>query len=252
MVSRIFEAYAEEFASECASVSRALDDVREQSGAERRKAQSEAEAALGRADENVQQMELEARASSGPPGKEMAKKAKELKAELAQLRTALKVALNTVPTSARAELLGGSSGDEAGDDQRARLLKMGERMQSGTSKLEAATRTVLEAEAIGESVLGDLHAQRETILHATGTLQRANEGLERSKRTLNAIARRAFENKLIMYGIIAMLGIGVLFLGYIELFGFPTGGGGEDDDVVMEAAVVTHGAARNASAAAGR
>ena len=69
-------------------------------------------------------------------------------------------------------------------------------------------------------VLGDLRSQRETITHATGTLQRANEGLSRSKRTLAAISRRALGNKLIMWGMIAMLSVGVLLLLYVQVFGF--------------------------------
>ena len=55
-----------------------------------------------------------------------------------------------------------------------------------------------ETESIGISILRDLRSQRETIQHATGTLQRANEGLARSKRMLTAISRRAFANKMIM------------------------------------------------------
>ena len=101
-------------------------------------------------------------------------------------------------------------------------------IQEGTGKLQQAHRTMLETEAIGESILGDLRSQRETLTHATGTLQRANEGLARSKRTLDAIARRALNNKLLMYVLIVMLTLAVLFLGYFEMFGFGKGGGGGD------------------------
>ena len=55
--------------------------------------------------------------------------------------------------------------------------------------------------------------------HATGTLQRANEGLARSKRTLTAIGRRALGNKLIMWAMIFLLSAAVLLLFYVELFG---------------------------------
>ena len=89
----------------------------------------------------------------------------------------------------RSELLGGSSGDE---DERARLVRMGEnnaRLQGQTSKLQAAQRVINDTEQIGENILGDLRSQREVITHATGTLQRANESLARSRRTLDAIWR---------------------------------------------------------------
>ena len=78
-------------------------------------------------------------------------------------------------------------------------------MHEGTSKLQQAHRTVLETEQIGISILGDLQSQRETIMHATGTLQRANESLARSKRTLSAIGRRALANKAILWLLIVLL-----------------------------------------------
>ena len=100
-------------------------------------------------------------------------------------------------------------------------------MQDGTSRLQQAHRAVLETEAIGESIMGDLRTQRETLTHATGTLQRANDGLARSKRTLAAIGRRALGNKLIMWALIVMLGAAVLLLASLQLglLGGGSGGG---------------------------
>lgn len=231
MTSRIFEEYLEEHKDICASITRSIDVVRERSGDARRAAQAEADDGLQKGNENVQQMELEARTGSG---KEMITKAKACKAELATLKTTLRQAAASVPASARAELLGGSSGDEAGDDQRATLLRMGETMQAGTSKLHQAHKTILEAEEMGASIMGDLKSQRETMLHATGALQRANEGLDRSKRMLNAIARRARDNKMIMWALIVMLFVGVLFLGYVQFVGFGGGGGTENVAAVVK------------------
>jgi vesicle transport through interaction with t-SNAREs protein 1 len=223
-MSRVFEALAEEEADLAEAVNRATAQLREQApGAARKATQAEAEAALQKADDVVQQMELEARSSKGAEAKALQSRAKAYKSELSVMKTTLKQAAAAVPSAVRAELLGGSSGDEAADDQRARLLRMGERMQQGTGKLQQAQRTILDTEAIGESILGDLRAQRETLNHATGTLQRANEGLARSGRTLAAISRRALGNKLIMWAMIALLALMVLFLGYVELFGFGSG-----------------------------
>ena len=219
---RLFDAYAEDHAELCAAAGRSIGMMREQAGEARRDAQAEAEATLIKADELVQQMELEAKSvgARAPEGRELSSRAKASKNEVTALRTSLRQAAASLSYASRAELLGSSSsGDEATDD-RARLLRMGERIQDGTSRLQQATRTVLDTEAIGASVLGDLRSQRETITHATGTLQRANEGLSRSKRTLAAISRRALGNKLIMWGMIAMLSVGVLLLLYVQVFGF--------------------------------
>ena len=222
MPSAIFAAYSEEHAELCAAVGRAISQIREQQSPDARRAtQAHAEKELAKADEIVQQMELEARSGGkGAEARDLQAQAKARKAEGSALRTSLRQA---AAAPSRAELLGGSSGDEGGDDQRARLLKLGDRTQAGTDKLQAAHRTVLETESIGASILGDLRSQRETIQHAAGTLQRANEGLARSKRTLAAISRRAMGNKLLMWLMIFLLLCGCLLLLYAELFGF--GGG---------------------------
>jgi vesicle transport through interaction with t-SNAREs protein 1 len=152
----------------------------------------------------------------------MQARAKTCKAEVGVLRKALKEASYSVPRADGGAIGGSSDGDEAvdGSAERARLLRIGEQMTDGNSKLQQAHRTVLETESIGISILGDLRSQRETLQHATGTLQRANEGLLRSKRMLTAISRRALANKMVMWLLIVLLGCGILLLLYVELFGF--------------------------------
>lgn len=217
MASAVFEAYADQFSTDCAAAGRAIAQLSARPAEERRALQSQAEAELRKAAENCQQMDLEARSAAS---RELQSRAKACRAELAALHASLKDAAVSLP---RAELLGGSSdGEEAAtSDQRARLLSMGGRMHEATGKLQAAHRVVLETEAVGESILGDLAAQREVLMHSTGTLQRANEGLARSRRTLQAMGRRALGNKVIMWLMILLLGGGILLLLYLQLFGPP-------------------------------
>ena len=77
---------------------------------------------------------------------------------------------------------GTSSGDEGVDDQRARLLRMGNRMDESTCRLQQAHRTVLETENIGASILGDLRAQRDTLTHAAGKLRLAQPASQLTER----------------------------------------------------------------------
>lgn len=223
-MSRLFDGYAEEFSAFCASIGSAIGNAREQTGDARREAQSAAEHDFGRAEEMLQQMDLEARsAGKGDAGRQLQARVKASRSELNVLRASLKQAMAAAPRDA---LLGGtSSGDEGVDDQRARLLRMGNRMDESTCRLQQAHRTVLETENIGASILGDLRAQRDTLTHAAGTLQRANEGLARSKRTLASITRRALGNKLLMWAMIVLLSAAVVLLLYVQLFGMPGGGG---------------------------
>ncbi len=216
-MSTIFEAYVEEHTALCGAITRGIARLGELTAlAERNETIASAEADLVKIEELVQQMELEARSVKS---KDLQSRAKDMRLELSALRSSLKHAAVSLP---RQELLGGgSSGDEATDayDQRARLLKIGERVQEGTLRLQEAHRTVLETEAMGESILGDLRQQRQTITHASGTLQRANESLARSKRTLAAMTRRALGNKVMMIAMICMLIGLVALLGFVELFG---------------------------------
>jgi len=226
MPSAVFSSYLEEQAELCANAGRAIASLRAEADMDaRRAAQTSAEAELVKADELMQQMDLEARSAPKPEAKELQSRVKTCRSEVGALRASLKQAIISGPP--RSAGGGCSSGDEAGDStaERARLLKMGERLHDGTSKLKQAHKTVLETEQIGISILGDLKSQRETIMHSTGTLQRANESLARSKRTLSAIGRRAFANKLIMWVLIILLGAAVLLLMYLQIFGM--GGGGD-------------------------
>jgi hypothetical protein len=75
-------------------------------------------------------------------------------------------------------------------------------------------------EATAGAILGDLSKQRETLNHARGTLKFATDGLDRSRKLLNAMARRAAMNKLTMYGVIALL------VGMLLLLLWASGGGG--------------------------
>jgi len=215
MASRLFDGYAEEHAELCAGIGRSIALLRTETDMEaRRKLQSAAEAELVKVDDLLQSMELEARSAPKTHSRTLQTRAKTCRTEMECHRKALKQAFCSLPAG------GNSSGDEAADnDQRAQLLRMNERVHDGTSKLQKAHRTVLETEAVGISIMSDLQAQRETITHAAGTLQRANEGLIRSKRTLAAIGRRAFANRMIMWLLIALLGAAVLILLFLQAGG---------------------------------
>jgi vesicle transport through interaction with t-SNAREs protein 1 len=225
-LSRVFEGYDEEFQDLTANVGRLVVRLRDETGGaeHRRGTQAEAEREMAKVEETVQQMELEARSGGkGSEARELQAMAKARRAELGALRNSLRQAAASVHSRDREQLMGESSGDEGSND-RARLLAIGEKMEAGTRKLQDAHRTLLETEAVGESTLSDLHSQRETLTHAAGTLQRANEGLNRSKRVLSAMGRRALGNRLLMWCMIMLLAGMILLVLWLQVFGF----GGSD------------------------
>ena len=86
-------------------------------------------------------------------------------------------------------------------------------------------------EGTANSILGDLSRQRETLNHARGTIKFAADGLDKGKRLINQMARRAAMNKLTMYGVIALL------VGMILLVMWASSGGGSSSSAPAAAVV---------------
>lgn len=94
--------------------------------------------------------------------------------------------------------------DGRADEQRTRLLSGTERLERSSDRLRNSQRIANETEGIGATILGDLHGQREQILHARDEvfqcvfvtrltrlqLLRADGYVDRSVRTIKGMARR--------------------------------------------------------------
>ena len=63
------------------------------------------------------------------------------------------------------------------------------------------------------------HHQRETINHARDTLHGADDNITKSRKVLSSMARRFFQNKMIMYGIILMLVTAIALIIYFKVNG---------------------------------
>ena len=185
-------------------------------GAEREATAKKATQSIDAAEEIVQSMELEARSLGGDAKQQLIAQAKDYKSGIAGLRTRLRTAHRSsrAEEQARTELLRGTDPTlrlEA-DNQRDRLMETTERLNRGTDKLRAATQIALETEAVGASIMADLESQKQTIRHARGTLAGASAGLDRSKRLLSGMVRRALQHKVMMYAIIGLLCVMIIFI----------------------------------------
>ncbi|MFS7979500.1 putative vesicle transport v-SNARE domain superfamily protein [Helianthus anomalus] len=56
-------------------------------------------------------------------------------------------------------------------DQRGRLMMSTERLNKSSDRVRDSRRTMLETEELGVSLLQDLHQQRQSLLHAHGTVR---------------------------------------------------------------------------------
>lgn len=191
-----------------------------------------AERAAEAAKDVVQLMELEGRSLAGPQRTKLQDRLRGCRTEVASLKERLKTlktaARRTSSPSAkraeedriREECFAGSDpyrGDGAAE--RSRMLGNNERIAKSTDRLNAANQVTVDMEHTANSILGDLSKQRETLNHARGTLRLATDGLDKSKRLLGQMARRAAMNKLTMYVVVALL------VGMILLLMWASGGG---------------------------
>ena len=69
----------------------------------------------------------------------------------------------------------------------------------------ARRSSIPKKQELGTQILGDLHRQRETMVHARDTLHGADDNISKARKILSNMSRRMFQNKLIMGGIIAFL-----------------------------------------------
>jgi vesicle transport through interaction with t-SNAREs protein 1 len=104
----------------------------------------------------------------------------------------------------RRELFNGAESEE-GYNQRQKLLNTNASIERSSQRLQDATRVAMASETVGSSILNNLRSQRDQILNARDTLSEADTYVDRSLKTLKTMTRRMATNKLITYGIIAVL-----------------------------------------------
>jgi vesicle transport through interaction with t-SNAREs protein 1 len=97
---------------------------------------------------------------------------------------------------------------EAKEQNQTTLLKMNKNLDNGF-------RMVLETEETGKNILSDLFSQRETMERARDRMRDINSNLGKSSRVVGAMTRKILQNKIILFGMCALLILTVIFIIYI-------------------------------------
>jgi len=87
-------------------------------------------------------------------------------------------------------------------------------LQKMDNNLERGYKIVLETEETGNNILSDLFGQREQISRSRDRLREANQNLGKSSRIVGDMARRLIQNKIILFGICALLLLFLIFVIY--------------------------------------
>ena len=185
---------------------------------------SETESDVAEAEALIRRMDLEARSTQNPAAKNpMLNKLRDYKSELARLKRESQLASRAAnEANNRSQLLAGAELDDSGaptsSSQRDRMAQATQQLDRTGNRIQDGKRTLLETEDLGVSILQDLHRQRDTISSAREHIHAADDTIGRSRKILQSMGRRAMANKVMLYGIIAMLFGAILLVAYFKLF----------------------------------
>lgn len=85
------------------------------------------------------------------------------------------------------------------------------------SKLEEAKRAGFEAEGYAVQSMNELKLQRDKLEHAVQNNRDIGDNLSQGARILNSMIKRNVRNKLILFGIAALLIVAIIVLVYVKL-----------------------------------
>jgi len=136
-------------------------------------------------------------------------KIKEYENEVSRLKTSLRKADMQVSVSGdREELFSGIKTEDvmaASYSQRDRLLQTNEKLDKSTIELVTAVSDAEGLVGTGGIILDNLDRQTDQMRGMRDKLEGINESLDKAKRLMKGIARRAYANKLILLVIILVL-----------------------------------------------
>ncbi|CAK8999529.1 Vesicle transport v-SNARE 12 (AtVTI12) (Vesicle soluble NSF attachment protein receptor VTI1b) (AtVTI1b) (Vesicle transport v-SNARE protein VTI1b) [Durusdinium trenchii] len=95
--------------------------------------------------------------------------------------------------------------------ERGSALQATEMMDRSSQKLKEAKRVALETEEVGQGVLADLEAQRETILHVRDNVRTIDSELTQARRSLDRMIALAQRNRMATLIIASVFSLGLAF-----------------------------------------
>lgn len=199
--SELFASYEADFKLVFAGIQQKVSQIPELvPGSEARKAAiGAAERAIDEADEIITQMSLEINNIPSTAKTKPRQRLRNYSSELDAARGSLLKFAQNIDRDAlfgdrRGAAAGGSGGSGGGADavasQRQQLLRGTQSLERSSQRLLESERIARDTESIGASILGDLSAQRDQIVHTHNSLNDSERYLDRSIKTLRGMARR--------------------------------------------------------------
>ena len=224
-MSDILRNFEQQFGIICADITSKIS--RASHSADKRASVATIEALFGEARELIEQMELEIRDSTQRRNAEQREKYMNIingyKSELSKLENEFNRQLKTKSSSSVSFEIALNNGGErsAASNQREDLeLNQLREQNMGSllgmnSKLESGYKMILETEETGQNILSDLFGQREQMQRARDRLRESNNNLGKSSRIVGAMTRHLMQNRIILFGIAAVLFLFIVFIVYL-------------------------------------
>ncbi|XP_076950507.1 vesicle transport v-SNARE 11-like [Bidens hawaiensis] len=218
-MSEAFEGYERQYCNLSAALSKKCTSAAFLDGEQKKQKLSEIKVELDETESLIRKMDLEARSLQPNLKAVLLAKLREYKSDLNNLKSEVKrISSTNLNQAARDELLESGMADAAkiSADQKARLLMSTERLNKTSDRVRESRRTMLETEELGVSILQDLNQQRQSLLHAHGTLHGVDDSIGRSKKILTNMSRRMSRNKWIIGSIVAALVLAIILILYFK------------------------------------
>ncbi|KAK3026237.1 hypothetical protein RJ639_040522, partial [Escallonia herrerae] len=219
-MSEVFEGYERQYCELSASLSKKCTSASLLDGEQKKQKVSEIKVRVDEAEALIRKMDLEARSLQPNVRAVLLAKLREYKSDLNNLKSEVKrIASSNLNQAARDELLesGMADAQTVSADQRSRLLTSTERLNKSSDRVRDSRKTMLETEELGVSILHDLHQQRQSLLHAHGTLHGVDDNISKSKKILTAMSRRMSRNKWLIGSIVVVLVLALILILYFKL-----------------------------------
>jgi len=176
--------------------------------------------ALSEAREVLEQYELEVREQPQTERQKLTWRLKSYKTEYQRLEKELRSTSDKLQElQSRKELLGATIDVSLTNDanMEEQNLLVSERIERGTNRLREAQRVAIESEEIGVDILTNLARDRETINRSRARVRDTEMNLNTSSRLLSSMMRRAVQNRIILFGIMAALFLFIIAMIYMKL-----------------------------------
>jgi len=213
----LFEAYEEEFNELRLQIEQRTRNLPTFDGAQRRNEYQLAENDLKSLEQTLRQMNLSGRSTPRLMGK-----VKEYEQELVRLKSALRRAdMQVGKTNDRNDLFSGIRTEEvmaASMSSRERLITANDRLEKVDYEIDNANRVALETVDVGIGILTDLDTQTDKMKKMRVDMSEIEDNLDKAKRIMKSMARRAWQNKLILAVIALVLVAAIALIIYVRWF----------------------------------